>query len=270
MSITLTLRRPPDGRIDASTIAADRFASLSAPAIAALELWVGRQRVALGDLFDVRGEPSDDVRVVGELRLVDRLGAGMGGGTLTIEGPAGDGVGEGMSGGTIETTGDVGDGAGVAMRGGVLRVAGSAGDRLGAATPGASKGMTGGEILVRGNAGTDAGARVRRGTIVIGGATGPRAAHAMIAGTLVIVGRAGPGAGIWSKRGSVLALGGIEVPPTYRYACTYQPPHVPVLVRYLRRAHGLALDARFATGLYKRWDGDIADIGKGEILEWTT
>ena len=244
MTATLTLRDGITDRIDASAITPNAD-------IAKLSCWIGRQRVPVGELFSVDGERSDDVRVRGELRRVDGLGAGMSGGVLTIDG-------------------DVGDGAGVAMSGGLLRINGSAGDRLGAPVPGASRGMTGGEIIVRGNVGADAGRRVRRGLIVVGGDAGAGAAHAMIAGTILVMGKLGPGAGLWSKRGSVIALGAVEIPPTYRYACTYRPPYLRVLLHYLRRVRQLAIDARFVTGRYKRYTGDVADVGKGEILEWTT
>jgi len=239
MSYVLTLRSGITERIDASAIITEGAC------------WIGRRRVPVAELFDVQGEPGPDVRIVGNLRHVDGLGAGMSTGTLTIEG-------------------DAGDGAGVAMSGGLLRILGSAGDRLGAPRPGASRGMTGGEIIVTGNVGADAARRVRRGLIVVGGGTGPGAAHAMIAGTILVAGRLGAGAGLWSKRGSVIALGGVEIPGTYQYACTYRPPFVPVLLRYLERVRGFATQSRFATGRYKRWTGDVADVGKGEILEWTT
>jgi formylmethanofuran dehydrogenase subunit C len=270
MSVLLSLRDGIRERIDASSITPHAFAALASAAIAQLPLYVGRRRLALADLFAIDGEKSDDVRVVGELGRVDGLGTGMQSGTLTIDGSAGRQVGALMRGGTIEVKGDAGDGAGLAMAGGLLRITGSAGDRLGAPVPGASRGMTGGEIIVRGNAGADAAKRVRRGLVVVGGNTGASAAHAMIAGTIVVGGRLGAGAGLWSKRGSVIALGAIEIPPTYRYACTYRPPFMPVLMRYLERVRQFAFDARFAVGRYKRWTGDVADVGKGEILEWTT
>jgi len=219
--------------------------------IGRLSCWVRGQRVLLGDVFQIEGQPGDEIRVRGDLRRVDGLGTGMSGGTLTVDG-------------------DVGDGVGVAMSGGLLRINGSAGDRLGAPLPGASRGMTGGEIIVTGNVGADAARRVRRGLVVVGGDAGPGAAHAMIAGTILVAGRMAPGAGLWSKRGSVIALGGVEIPVTYRYACTYHPPYIPVLLRYLHRTRQFAIDARFAKGRYRRWTGDVADVGKGEILEWTT
>jgi formylmethanofuran dehydrogenase subunit C len=174
--VTLTLRAAVTESIGADAVVPSAFATLGAREIAALPLWVGARRVALGDLFTVDGEKSDVVRVVGGLARVNGLGTGMAGGTLTLDGSAGRDVGTRMSGGTLEVRGDVGDGAGVAMAGGHLHIAGRAGDRLGAALPGASRGMVGGGIVVRGSVGSDAGHRARRALIAIGGDAGPGAA----------------------------------------------------------------------------------------------
>jgi formylmethanofuran dehydrogenase subunit C len=266
--VTLTLRAPVTESVGAESVVANAFATLGAREIAALPLWVGSRRVAVGDLFTVDGDKSDVVHVVGDLARVDGLGTAMTGGTLTLDGSAGRDVGTGMSGGTIEVRGDVGDGAGVAMAGGHLHIAGRAGDRLGAALPGASRGMVGGGIVVRGSVGSDAGHRARRALIAIGGDAGPGVARGMIAGTVVVHGSAGPGAGAWSKRGSVVALGAITVPETYAHACTYRPTVVRVLLRYLRAQYGFPVDDRFINGLYSRYVGDLADVGRGEILAW--
>jgi formylmethanofuran dehydrogenase subunit C len=267
--VTLTLRAPVTaGRIGADAITPDALAGLAAPEIAALPLWVGPRRATVGELFTIAGERSDQVRIVGDLAGVDGLGTGMSRGTLTIDGAAGDGLGAGMSGGSIEALGDVGDAAGMAMAGGRIRVAGRAGDRLGAASPGASRGMTGGEIVVRGAAGADAGHRARRGLIVIGGDAGPGAAHAMIAGTVVVLGRVGPRAGALAKRGTLVTVGDVSIPPTYRLACRYRPVVLRVLFHYLARTYALPIEERVIAGLYARYTGDLAEIGRGEILAW--
>jgi len=116
--------------------------------------------------------------------------------------------------------------------------------------------------------GRDAGALVRRGLIVVGGDAGPGAGRAMIAGTLVVFGALGPGAARWSKRGTLVAMCGVEVPPTFRYACTYRPPHVALVLTYLRTRYALAVEGCHITGEYRRYSGDLAELGRGEILEW--
>jgi formylmethanofuran dehydrogenase subunit C len=280
-TITLTLKSVPEYRVVADAIAPDRFAAMSAAEIARVPLWVARRGpeprsaqgdphiVALGDVFSVHGERASAVRVVGNAGVIDGLGTGMSGGSLTIEGDAGREVGRGMTGGTLSVHGDAGDGAGLAMAGGSLWIAGRAGSGVGSALPGASRGMTGGEIFVRRGVGRDAGAGVRRGLIVIGGDADDGAARAMIAGTLVVMGRIAGTVGLWNKRGTVLALGGAAVPATYRLACTYRPPHVRLLLTYIRRAHGVPVEDRFVTGRYTRYCGDLSELGKGEILTWT-
>src|SRR5207253_10940762 len=129
-------------------------------------------------------------------------------------------------------------------------------------------GMTGGEIVIRGKAGPDVGARMRRGLVVVTGDGGRGTGRGMIAGTAVVFGTAGPGAGRFLKRGSIVALGAIERPATFRYVCTYRPPYVALLLRYLRARYGLAIADRQVTGRYERHVGDLAELGKGEILQW--
>lgn len=267
-AVTLALRAPLDEPLEAECVAPDRFAELDERAIAALPVWVGARVAALGDFFDVAGERSARVRVTGDLRRVEGLGTGTAGGELVIDGDVGRRVGAAMSGGMVDVRGGVGDDAGIGMSGGVLRVAGSAGDRLGGASPGASRGISGGEIVVMGSAGAETGARARRGLVVVRGDVGEGAARAMIAGTVVVLGRAAGGAGEGSKRGSVIVAGGVVVPPTYRYACTFEPPHVRLLLTHLRRRHKIDVDERYVAGRYRRWCGDVATVGRGEILEW--
>ncbi len=82
-------------------------------------------------------------------------------------------------------------------------------------------------------------------------------------------GALGAAAGLWSKRGTIVALGDVAIPPTYRYACTYQPTHLRVVLTRLRTVYGLPVDERHLSGHYRRYSGDLAELGKGEILAWT-
>jgi formylmethanofuran dehydrogenase subunit C len=235
--------------------------------IASTPLWCGVRTRALGDLFRIDGEYSDQVRIAGPLGGVDGVGASMSGGALVVEGHVGNRAGAGMTGGRLIIEGDVGDDAAIGMRGGFVQVTGTAGDRLAAGFPGASKGMSGGEVLVGGAAGSDVAARLRRGLVVVGDRVGPVAARDMIAGTLVVCGATGVGAGARNKRGSIIALGGGVVPPTYRYACTYEPPFVRLLLIYLQRQRGLVIPRAWIDGRYRRYCGDAGRPGRGEFLE---
>ena len=210
----------------------------------------GEGQRTLGDLFDLTGTASGSIRFEGDLRTAHRLGAGLAEGTVMVEGSVGDEVGLGMSGGTIDVRGSAGNGAG------------------GAAAE-ARRGMTGGELIVRGSVGTDAGARMRRGLLVVGGDAGQRLGAGTIAGTAVVFGDVGDHPGLWSKRGTIIALGPIAVPSSYRYACTYRPAVIRLLLIRLRAAHALPVRDQHLAGPYRRYSGDLADLGKGELLAWT-
>lgn len=265
--ITLTLRAPLERPLEADAIAPDRLATLGAREISALQLWDGRNAIALGDVLSVSGERSQTVVLEGDLTMLHLVGSTMVAGTLEIAGSAGNGLGARMSGGAIRVQGSAGDDAGSAMSGGSMVIDGDAGDRVGGALQGASKGMTGGEIVVRGSVGRDTGTRMRRG-ILCCGAAGTGAGLGMIAGNIIVAGVIGEGVGAGNKRGSIVALGGVSVPQTYAYACTYRPPHLSLMLLSLRARYALPVDDAHLHGLYKRHSGDMAEIGKGEILEW--
>ena len=266
--VVLRARGTLEDAIDLEGVTPDRLAGLSESAIAQLPVWRGRDRVNMGDLFEIRGSDASTLVFEGATEHLHGLGAGMTGGTLMVEGDAGDRVGAGMSGGVLQVNGGIGHDGGVGMSGGVLEVIGNCGDRLGGARPGTSRGMSGGEIVVRGHAGAGVGARCRRGLLVVAGDVGDSAAHAMIAGSLFVFGRTGAGAAQFNKRGSLVAIGDIDIPRTYRYACRYHPPHVRVTLLHLTRRYGVAVDPRQVSGHYVRYCGDRVGPGKGEILVW--
>ena len=268
--VTLTLREPLAERVDADGLTADRLASLNGAEISAIELWHGRRRVRLGDLFDISGGRSSRVRVVGDVRLMNGIGSGMSAGEIVMDGNAGTHVGAEMSGGSIEVLGCAGDDVGLSMAGGSIVIDGHAGDRVGAGLPGAARGMMGGEIVVSGYVGAEAGARMRRGLLFIGGDAGERVGRDMIAGTIIVRGRSGAEPAIRSKRGTLVAIGGVEIPPTYRYACTYRPPHVRLALVHVRRQYHIDVTRELSSDHYHRFCGDASTIGKGEILEWTS
>jgi formylmethanofuran dehydrogenase subunit C len=249
--LEVRLRAPFAGPADCSALLAGAWTALPAAELARRPVAVdGGGAVPLGELCDVTGEPDGTLRFTGDWRGATRLGAGLSEGAVTIEGDAGDEVGLGMAGGSIE-------------------VRGRAGARAGAAAVEARRGMTGGELVVHGAVGPEAGALMRRGLLVAGDGLGDHAGAGMIAGTIVAFGAVGPAPGLWCKRGSIVALGEIPVPSTYRYACTYRPPHLPLVLRRLQTRYGLLVEARHLAGAYRRYSGDLAELGKGEILAWT-
>ncbi len=222
MSVRLTLRHAPQAPTDAASIRPDAFRKLDDAEIAGLPMGPDPESPRIGDLFEVLGGRSDDVRVLGDLTGLRGLGAAMTGGTLRLEGDAADGVGAGMRGGLI---------------------------------------------LVHGSVGNEAGARMRRGTIAVTGRAGERAGLQMIAGTLLVLGDLGRAPGFGLKRGTLVAGGGLELLPTFRFACTYRPGFLTLLLRSLKR-HGFEAGSRLEDGAFRRFIGDCADLGRGEILHW--
>ncbi len=268
--IVLSLRNRPAAAVDASALALHDWAGLTGSEIEQLALRVdGVGMVALGDLFGATGERSTRIRLVGDLSMFEGLGTGLAGGEVVIEGDAGPRVGARMRAGQITVTGNAGWGAGLEMAGGLLYVGGHAGARAGGAALGAKRGMTGGELIIRGDAGPEVGASMRRGLVAIGGDAGEGAGRATIAGTVVILGATGPNPGQWSKRGTIVALGPVTPPATYRYACSYRPQYLRLLLHHLATDRRLPLTREHVTGSYRRYSGDLAELGAGEILAWT-
>ena len=248
--IVARLRAPLPHRIDLGDALPEGWTTLGPEDLARGPVRVDGRTAALGDLFDLRGSATGWLRFEGDLGGADRIAAGL-------------------TQGTVEVEGDAGDEAGAGLAGGALLVRGRAGARAGGAAAEARRGMTGGEVVVFGDAGPEAGGRMRRGLLAIGGRSGSHPGAGMLAGTVVLIGPAGASPGLWSKRGSIVALGPIDVPPTYRLACTYRPVYLRLILGRLGARYGLPIEARHLSGLYRRHSGDLADLGKGEILEWT-
>ncbi len=248
--LTARLKSSLEQRVDCSAVLTAPWAALTADELSKRTVELERDgRVPLGELFEIKGSPAGQIRFTGDLSRADRLAAGLSEGAVTVEG-------------------NLGDEAGLGMAGGALVIRGNAGARTGAAAPGFKRGMTGGELIVQGSAGAETGASMRRGMLAIGGRAGDRAGLGMIAGNIVVFGTAGENAGLWSKRGSIAALGGITPPASYAYACTYQPIHLRVILLRLKTIYGLRVSKRQLAGPYRRYSGDLAELGKGEILEW--
>jgi len=245
------LKSLPAARADFSEVLATSWVGTPAGELARRRVHLdGRSSVALGDLCEVKGEPAGQIRFEGDFSRVDRLAAGLTEGEVVVDGSVGRDAGAGMAGGSVEIMGDAGSGPG-------------------GAAPEARRGMTGGELVVHGSVGSEAGRRMRRGLVVIGRDAGADAGFEMIAGSVIILGSATGEVGIWSKRGSIVALGAVKIPITYRYACTYKPAYLRVMLRRLRTRYSLPLEERQLAGLYRRYSGDLADLGRGEILAWS-
>lgn len=255
----------PPVRITLDGLIPERLAALSPAEIGRLPLAVGNRRELVGEWFRVEAGDPARLEIEGNCRRLDRIGAGMSTGSIAVAGDAGAYLGIGMSGGTLSVAGAAGFGAATDLRGGIVRIGGDAGDALGGSLPGAASGMRGGTVIVAGNAGAQAGQRLRRGLVVIGGNAGAACGAEMIAGTVVLGGSVGVHAGTAMRRGSIIALGGAaRIGPTFGDCGVHDLLIVKLLARHLA---GLGLGVLAARlGPLRRWMGDAAVAGKGELL----
>ena len=265
--LTLKLTRSANVPLDLSPLLPERLAGMTLDAIARIKLDAGADRVEVGEIFKCSGQPGEQLRLSHLTNACYRLGAGMTGGAIEARGCFGAELGREMSGGIITFNGDVGDAAGVGMRGGLMRINGHVGDRLGGPTPGATRGMNGGTILVSKSAGIATAQRMRRGLISISGACGASAAERMIAGTLMVFGDCAAQPGLGMRRGTLMLANPTSPPSNVFNDCgTFELAFVPTFINYLKTIDPLIARHTRPFLRTRRWAGDLAHGGKGEIL----
>jgi formylmethanofuran dehydrogenase subunit C len=264
----LTLKEAPPVPLEAELLTPDTVAPLTIEEIRALPVYLGKRQRRVDDFFVVDGEAGEELEIRGDARRVKWIGRGMTRGRIRIEGDAGMHLGSAMKGGAIEVSGDAGDWLGAEMSGGLIHVHGNAGGQAGAAYRGGLSGMTDGTILIDGSAGLEVGMRMKRGTIVVGGPVRDFAGLQMKGGTIVLRSGAELRTGAWMNRGTILALKPIPLLPTFSYAATYNPVFLRLFARYMARV-GVTIPFDDRDGAYRRYSGDAAVPGRGEILVWT-
>ena len=263
--LTLTSRAAPAQRLDLSLLTPQNLASKTVAEMALIEVGMTRERVTVGDIFRIRNGDAATILIEGGSERFDRVGMGMKNGTLQVEGEVGVQAGRGMSGGRLAIRGDAGPFAASGMKGGTLEIEGDAGERLGGPLSGETVGMSGGLVHVRGDAGPRAGDRLRRGAILIEGRAGAYAGSRMIAGTLAIAGEAGDLPGYLMDRGTILlGRGSTLLSPTFGDCGEHDLVAARLLADYVGQAS--AKLAKFFRRPLRRLAGDLAALGKGEIL----
>jgi formylmethanofuran dehydrogenase subunit C len=264
MTLVFRLKAPPPQRCNLAPLTPDRLADYAGD-VEAIEIQTTKRRLCVGDLFDVvPGDPSD-IRFEGGSERFDYLGASMSRGRIVVEGDVGQQAGRRLSGGELMVAGSAGRLAGSGMRGGRLSIAGDAGDLAGGPLPGEMIGMSGGVLHVGGAAGERAGDRLRRGLIVIEGSAGMGLASRMIGGTVLCRGPAGPRAGTLMRRGTLILGSGGEagLGPTFVDTGSHDLVVLRLVAGWLK-AEGL--EPPPLAGHLRRWVGDTAVIGKGEVF----
>lgn len=271
MPLTLRWRSATTLSVAGADLSPDTLEALAPTNVARRPVRVGNGSAELGELFAIEGDASDGHLVLeGDLRRVDRIGAGMSRGRITVWGDAGPELGAEMAGGAIEVEGSAGDWAAAEMRGGTLSIRGTTGRFLGAAYPGSRRGMRDGLILVEGHIGDDAGLAMRRGLIAVTGSTGQGLGRAMIAGSIFVFGRSGRLPGDGMRRGTIALFGearpdSLALLPTFVPSGRARPPFLQVYLRHLARWRFPVPDEAYARTC-DRYNGDLAGGGQGEIL----
>jgi formylmethanofuran dehydrogenase subunit C len=264
-TLNFKLKATPDQRLDLAGLIPMKLAGLTLTQIEQLVLATGKTTVRVVDVFSLSGSAGDDLTFDGGSDRFDNVGAGMTGGTVRVVGSVGRAAGCGMKAGRLDIKGSAGSYLASGLSGGLITVGGAAGDYVGAVGTGKRFGMTGGIVVVGGNVGERAGDKMRRGTIIVRGQTGAQAGSRMIGGTIIAEGGLGPTPGNLMRRGTLIAPTLPELTGTFA-DCGL---HDLVILRVMARALAKELGP-FAPKLMpirvRRFAGDLATIGKGEVL----
>lgn len=263
-ALTLTLKTNTRQRVDCSPLTPDNLAEKSAAEIAAIELQCGNRKLRTDVLFAIIGDDASDIVINNASGKLDYIGYGMKGGKITIHGGAGSYLGFQMKKGEIVLHGDADAYAASGMAGGTLHVHGNVGDFLASAIAGERKGMRGGLVIVTGSAGDRVGDQMRRGIVLIEGNVGAYCASRMLAGTIGVLGSVGDYVGFGMRRGTLLLFNTPKLHSTIQDCGSHTLPFLSLMFRSFK-----GLPSEFA-GINKnrvrRFAGDVANDGKGEIL----
>lgn len=262
-TLTLKLASSPSERIDLSGFTPAKLAGLGTYEIA--QLVVAADGATAGDFFTISGVPGDTIVFAGGHARIDGIATGLDTGTVIVEGHCGDYAGAEMTGGRLDIRGNAGAWPGAAMTGGLVTVKGSAGDFAGSARVGDKQGMAGGTIVVEGNIGERAGDRMRRGTIIARGTFGPAAGSRMMGGTLWTETGFGANPGPLLRRGTLIAPKVERMLPTFADCGWHDLNILKIINKHFAETLG-ALAPKPLPPKIRRFAGDLASVGKGEIL----
>lgn len=262
---TFTLRQEPPQRVDLSALTPDRLAGKSLAGIEKIEIGTTRASIKAGDVFKLAEGDLRNVRYEGGSSRFDLVGAHLlPQFSIHVEGDVGAQLGRLAKGGRITVAGAAGAYAASGNEGAHIEIGGDAGDMLAGPLAGELAGMSGGRVVVRGKAGARAGDRLRRGILIIEGDAGDDLGSRFIAGTIIALGKTSGRVGYLNKRGSLVLARRPELSPTYIDCGGHILTFAGLFARGLKADSAAA--AALLSGKLRRFGGDTAVYGKGEIL----
>lgn len=265
-ALTFTLKIQPNQRVDMSPLVCQALANLEPAEIAAIKLHCGKRKLRVDELFTISGFDAKNIVIKNSFSKLDYIGKELDGGSIHVEGDAGAYCGMGMKKGILKVFGDAGIYAGCEMKKGHLEIDGNVGDFLGGALAGNKMGMKGGLILVRGNAADRVGDHLRRGTILIEGNTGDYCGSRMIAGTIAVMGNTGKFLGHSMRRGTVLLWNEPKLSASFNDCGSHTLAFLPMLFNSFKSLNSPFANSENAFNRVQRFAGDMAEIGRGEVL----
>ncbi len=263
--LTFRLTSAPGERLNVSRLTPNQLASMPLAEVLKLNIGATSSALKVGDVFAVSGKPGDSVRFEGATGRLDFVGADLDHGTVIVDGDVGVSAGRNMRGGRLDVRGDAGALLGSGISGGGIFVKGSAGGQVGGVTAGDKFGMTGGIIVIEGHAGDRVGDRMRRGTIYIRGKCGSFAGSRMVGGTIWTELGFGTEPGLLLRRGTLIGPSVERMLPTFADTGRHDLVILRILSRYMTGVLG-SLAPQPLSGTVRKYAGDLATIGKGEIL----
>ncbi len=260
-TLTLTLRQALHHSVDLSALVPAKLAGLSTADVEKLSLGA----LAVGDVFSVSGSVGDTVSISGDSGFLDYAGGGLCSGTVVVEGSIGNYAATAMTGGRLDIRGNAGDYLATRLSGGIVSVKGNAGHFLGGTRPGDRFGMVGGIVVVDGNVGERAGERMRRGIILSRGSIGAAAGSRMVGGTIWTETGFGLDPGRLLRRGTLIGPSVERFLPTFNNCGKHDLNILRIMNKYVADTLG-PLAPRPLPLMVRRFAGDLATLGKGEIL----
>jgi len=239
MGATLTLKQPLETLLDLAPLSELVFAQTQE--LEKTKLAYGRETVSILELFTIAPSSEEGLTLNGDLRLCINAGVGMCKGKMTIASTIGASAGEGMLGGELVVQGSVGKNACREMQNGFARI-------MGDAEEGLARGMRRGMIVVSGKARGETCAALRGGTVLL--LSGTDEPEQLARGL---------------SRGTVILPKGAGVPSGFSRAASLDYTFLRLLFLELEQ-RGEKLPLGWLGGVFTRYRGDAAGLGKGEIF----